>query len=101
MSYDRLKKERQNVQTYSRRVQGGVAARVTVPMLHPHHIENVVKNFRNVADNFENVLNNKKMPKWEKVSYCKYRLYELHRQLLLDADESHFNTPGIDFRGCR
>lgn len=101
MTYNKKIKEYQNRESYSRRVSGGSSNRITVPMLKNDHIKTTMIQFRKVSDLFESVLADKKIPQWQKVHYCKYVLYELHRNLLKTADEGYSNMKGIDFKGCR
>jgi len=101
MTYQHKQKERQNRETYSRRVSGGSCNRITVPMQNTKHMETVVKKFREIADDFENQLNDKSRPQFRKVSYAKYSLYALHRELIETADESYHNIRGLDFKGTR
>ena len=43
----------------------------------------------------------KSMNQFQKVSYCKFVLYQLHRNLIETADEGYSPIKGLDFRGCR
>ena len=101
MAYDTKVKEFQNRESYSRRVAGGSCNRITVQMLCNDHIKTTMIQFKEVAKTFENVLANKSMNQFQKVSYCKFVLYQLHRNLIETADEGYSPIKGLDFRGCR
>ena len=100
MTYQQKQKERQNRETYSRRVYGN-CNRITVPMISRQHMETVIKKFRELADDFESQLKDKSRKQYQQVNYAKYSLYNLHRELLETADEGYHNMKGLDFRGTR
>jgi|TARA_X000001382_G_C3161057_1_gene176258 hypothetical protein len=101
MSYNSKVKEFQNRESYSRRVAKGSCNRITVPMLCNDHIKTTVVQFKEVAKTFEHALADKSMSQFQRVNYCKYVLYQLHRNLIETADEGYLPIKGLDFRGCR
>ena len=99
------KKQIQNRDFYMNTgINTSVANRITIPMEYPKHVDMAHRVFKLLAEALEDI-SKLKVSGYRKVNYAKMEIYNCHRALIEEADESYNhkyrNGPKVDYKNAK